>query len=134
MGGMYGPEYAGRQAILRDGLHGPAVCQRSADRRMRMICQYGHQGEVMDLCGWHANEIMRRMAECCTKCVWPEVARGVNEAMEWIMREMAVAREREDTHRLRLLGSQLDDQRHTMDELAARGIIRKVPMLLVEVS
>lgn len=134
MGGMYGPQYAGRQAILRDGLHGPAVCERDADRRMRMVCEHGHQGPVMDLCGWHAAEIMARMSECCTRCVWPDEARGANEAIEYVMAEMAEARARRDRHRLQLLGSQLDDWRHTMDELMQRGIIRKVPLQLVEVS
>ena len=134
MGGMFGPEYAGRQAILRDGIHGPAVCERDADRRMRMVCQFGHQGPVMDLCPWHAAEIMARMAECCTRCVWPDAARGTNEAIEYVMREMAEARAAEDLHRLGVLGSQLEDLRQTMNELASRGVIRKVPLVLVEVS
>lgn len=134
MGGMYGPEYAGRQAILRDGIHGPAVCEAAADRRMRMVCEHGHQGPVMDLCRRHAAEIMARMSDCCTRCVWPDAARGTNEAIEYVMREMAEARAREDLHRLGVLGGQLDDLRHTMDELMARNIIRKVPLTLVEVS
>jgi hypothetical protein len=134
MGGMYGPEYAGRQTVLRDGIHGPAVCERPADRRMRMVCQFGHAGPVMDLCPWHAQEIMDRMADCCTRCVWPDAARGANEAIEYVMTQMAAARADEDTARLRRLGGQLEDLRQTMDELAGRGIIRKVPLRLVEVS
>lgn len=134
MGGFYGPEYAGKQTVLKDGIHGPAVCERPADRRMRMVCPNGHQGPVMDLCPQHAWELQHRMSDCCTRCVWPDEARGVDQAMNWIMAEMAEARAAEDIQRLHRLNSALDDQRHQMDELLARGIIAKVPLTLVEVS
>lgn len=134
MGGFYGSEYAGKQTTERSGIRGPAVCVNPADRRARLICANGHAGPVMDLCPRHAQEIMDRMAQCCPRCVWPAVARGVNETMDYLMAEMAVARDRGDVHRYGLLLAQLDDQRHTMDELVARGIIAKVPLTLVEIS
>jgi hypothetical protein len=134
MGGFYGPEYAGRQTTTRDGIHGPAVCENTADRRMRMVCRNGHEGPVMDLCGDHAAEIMRRMADCCTRCVWPSEARGIDEGMNYVMRGMQEARVLGDMVRLRVLSGQLDDLRAQMDDLVTRKIIAKVPLKLVEVS
>ena len=134
MGGHYGPEYAGKQVTLRDGIHGPAVCEREADRRMRLTCEKGHTGPVMDLCGIHAQEIVDRMSQCCTRCVWPDQARGVNEACDWIMTEMADARAKQDIVRYKRLEASLNDHARQMDELLARGVIVKRPLKLVEVS
>jgi hypothetical protein len=134
MGGMYGPEYAGKQVLLEDGIHGPAACPQVADRRMRMVCQRGHAGPVMDLCARHAAEIMARMSDCCTRCVWPDEARGANEALEYVMRGMAQARADGDAARYAVLDIQFEDLRQQMDQLLARGVIAKVPLVLVEVS
>lgn len=134
MGGFYGPEYAGRQTTLRDGIHGPAVCENTATVRARMICPEGHAGPVMDLCQRHVGEIQARMADCCTRCVWPAAARGINDAMDYVMTRMAAARDRQDRAALSQLSGQLDDLRAQMDDLAARGVIRKVPLTLVEIS
>lgn len=134
MGGIYGPEYAGKQVLLKDGIHGPAACPEVADRRMRMVCAHGHEGPVMDLCARHASEIMSRMSDCCTRCVWPAQARGTNEALEYLMREMQQARVDGDGPRYQRLESSFNDCKAQMDELMARGIIRKVPLKLVEVS
>lgn len=134
MGGFYGPEYAGDQTVLKDGIHGPAVCQRPAEKRARMVCERGHEGPIMDLCIPHARELQARMSDTCTRCVWPGEARGVNESMDYVMVRMADARDHGDVLTLRKLGAQLDDLRHQMDELLARGVIAKVPLKLVEVS
>lgn len=134
MGGFYGPEYAGKQTVLKDGIHGPAICQNPATIRARMVCEHGHQGPVMDLCQRHVAEITARMSDTCTRCVWPDAARGINDSMDYVMLRMADARAREDNAALQRYGSQLDDLRHQMDELQARGIIAKVPLKLVEVS
>lgn len=135
MGGFYGPEYAGDQTVLADGIHGPAICEEQATVRARMVCvDKQHMGPVMDLCVRHARELQARMSDCCTRCVWPDAARGVNQVMDQIMREMAEARARRDLPRLLKLNAALDDQRHVMDELRDRGIIRKVPLKLVEIS
>ena len=134
MGGFYGPEYAGKMTVLADGIHGPAVCTRAAEVRARMVCEFGHMGPVMDLCVPHARELQGRMSDCCTRCVWPGQARGVNEAMDHVMYRMAEARDAHDLPTLRRLNDQLDDLRHQMDELRDRGIIRKVPLTLVEIS
>lgn len=134
MGGFYGPEYAGKQTTFHDGIHGPAVCTRTATVRARMTCPNEHMGPVMDLCLVHVAELQARMSDCCTACVWPDAARGINESMDYVMLRMADARAREDLPTLRRLGDQLDDLRHQMDDLHQRGIIAKVPLKLVEVS
>jgi hypothetical protein len=135
MGGFYGPEYAGDQTVLKDGIHGPAVCTNDATVRARMICvKEGHAGPIMDLCLGHVHELRARMSECCTRCVWPPEARGIEESMNFVMLRMADARDRRDAHALGILNSQLDDLRHQMDELRDRGRIAKVPLELVEIS
>jgi len=134
MGGFYGPEYAGKQVTLRDGIHGPAVCERLADRRARLICQRGHAGPIMDLCARHAREIMDRMAQLCPRCAWPAEARGINDACDNLVAEIGQARLDRDMHRAGKLQAQLDDYARQMDELMFRGVIAKVPLTLVEVS
>jgi hypothetical protein len=134
MGGFYGPEYAGDKTVLADGIHGPAICTRDASVRARMVCERGHKGPEMDLCLGHVFYLQNNMSECCTRCVWPGEARGVNEAMDYVMVRMADARDAHDMVTLRKLNSQLDDLRHQMDELMARGVIAKVPLKLVEIS
>lgn len=134
MGGFYGPEYAGDQTVFADGIHGPAICERDADKRARMICEFGHEGPIMDLCQAHALELQARMSECCTRCVWPPEARELDEAMNRTMRSMADARDRHDLPTLNNLNSHLDDLRHEMDNLRDRGRIKKVPLKLVEIS
>jgi hypothetical protein len=134
MGGFYGPEYAGDQTVMADGIHGPAVCERDATMRVRMVCEFGHTGPIMDVCVPHVRELTARMSDCCTRCVWPPAARSVNDSMDEVMRMMAAARDRQDLPTLHKLNSQLDDLRHTMDELRTQGHIKKVPLKLVEVS
>ena len=134
MGGFYGPEYAGKQTVLKDGTHGPAICTNTAAARMRMVCEFGHEGPIMDLCRAHVHELTARMSDCCTRCVWPPEARGVEAAMNDVMVRMADARDARDMLRLNQLNANLDDLRHQMDELRERGRIKKVPLTLVEVS
>jgi hypothetical protein len=135
MGGMYGPEYAGHDKLVRpDGIHGLGICEETAAYRVRMICEAGHAGPVMDLCARHRAEISKRMAGTCTACVWPEAAQAVNESMNSVMRQMSDAGLRRDAVTLRRLSLRLDDLRREMDELHARGIITKRPLTLVEIS
>jgi len=134
MGGFYGPEYAGDQTVFRDGIRGPAVCTRPAVARMRMACEFGHRGPIMDLCAGHVRELTARMSDTCTRCVWPDSARAVNDEMDRVMLRMADARDRQDTVTLRNLATVLDDLRRDMDGLRTQGIIKKVPLKLVEVS
>ncbi len=134
MGGMYDSRYAGRMTTLADGIHGPAVCPNRAEHRARMVCKEGHAGPIMDLCPAHIAELQARMSDTCTRCVWPDTARGVNESMEYVMARMAEARAAQDQVTLRRLGDQLEDLRRQMDHLYQSGVIRKVPLKLVEIS
>jgi hypothetical protein len=134
MGGFYGPEYAGDLTLLADGIHGPAACTRRAEYRARMICPFGHAGPVMDLCGRHWAEITARMAGCCTRCVWPEQARAVNEAIDRIMPEISAALAADDRVTAGRLQARVAELGREMDALRARGIILKTPLRLVEVS
>jgi hypothetical protein len=135
MGGMYGPEYAGRQTLLADGIHGPAACTEQATHRARMVCAAeGHTGPIMDLCDRHWRIIQARMSGCCTRCVWPDQARGLNEDIERAMAQAAEAYARDDQATAGRLRARVDDLARQMDELRNQGIIRKVPLELVEVS
>jgi hypothetical protein len=134
MGGMYGPEYAGRQTLLPDGIHGPAACTERATRRARLICPFGHKGPVMDLCDRHWRIITARMSDCCTACVWPAEARELNEAIDRIQPQISEAYMNEDLAVYGRLVARAEDLGRQMDELRFRGIIRKVPLTLVEVS
>lgn len=134
MGGFYDARYAGKMTTLADGIHGPAVCERPAEHRARMVCEHGHTGPIMDLCPRHIAELQARMSDTCTRCVWPDAARGVNEAMDYVMARMAEARAAQDVPTLQRLGSQLDDLRKQMDHLFQSGVIKKVPLKLVEIS
>lgn len=136
MGGMYGPEYAGKQTLLKDGVHGPAVCERQAEGRYRMVCANGHTGPIMDLCPRHVAELQARCSDTCTRCVQGpgQVARGLEESMNSVMVQMADARARDDRVTLRNLATRLESLRGDMNELHARGLTPKVPLTLVEVS
>jgi hypothetical protein len=134
MGGFYGPEYAGKQTVLADGIHGPAVCTSNAEVRARMVCEFDHKGPIMDLCLRHVAELRARMSDTCTRCVWPDAARAVNEEMDRVMLRMADARDHHDLPTLHRLNGVLDDLRRDMDGLREQGHIRKVPLKLVEIS
>jgi len=134
MGGMFGPEYAGKQTLLKDGIHGPAACTEHATRRARMVCAMGHAGPVMDLCDRHWAEIAVRMSGCCTRCVWPDAARSVNEAIDRLMPQISEAYAHNDQAAAGRLRARVDDLAREMDELRHRGVILKVPLKLVEIS
>jgi len=134
MGGMYGPEYAGKQTLLADGIRGPAACTERATHRAVMVCPFDHKGPVMDLCDRHRAEITARMSGCCTRCVWPDAARELNEAIDAVMPRISEAIGRGDTVTAGRLRARVEDLGRQMDELRHRGIILKTPLKLVEVS
>ena len=137
-GGRYGPEYAGdKNLVFADGVHGLGVCETPADRRVRMVCTRDdtHRGPVMDLCGWHAGWISQHYLRTCTRCAMPGESIALEHDMEATMREISGAMFSGDRARARILNAHLDDQRQTMDEMMARGVIlAAVPLRLVEVS
>ena len=131
MGGLYGPEYAGKLTINPDGVHGVAVCESPYAARYRLICEAQHAGEVMELCDRHAAMITGRMSSTCTRCVWPAEALALNEAINRVQTEITRTWDRVSAARLRARAEELGRE---MDELIARGVIVKRPLRLVEVS
>lgn len=133
-GGLYGPEYAGKLTIGKDGIHGVAVCTRPAAARYVMVCAAGHRGPVMDLCDSHAARIQLTQADCCTACVHVPEERAIAEEMNSVMTDMTGAILAGDLVTQARRKQRLDDLRKAMDELNARGISVKRPMRLIEVS
>lgn len=133
-GGFYGPEYAGKLTVNKDGIHGVAVCERAATGRYRMVCAMGHTGPIMDLCQGHAAAITARYSDCCTACIHVPEEREIQEGMNATMREITAAIMGGDWATQARKRAHLDDLRHAMDELNARGISVKRPMTLVEIS
>lgn len=131
MGGLYGPEYAGRMTVDRTGIHGVAVCESAYAARYRMTCPAGHRGPVMELCDRHAAMITARMSATCTACVWPGPALELNEAINRVQGEIAHTYDLVSAARLRARAEDLGRQ---MDDLIARGVIARRPLRLVEVS
>lgn len=131
MGGLYGPEYAGKMTVNADGVHGVAVCEDTASGRFRLVCPAGHAGPVMPLCQRHASMIMARMAATCTACVWPAEAIALNDAIDSVSGQICRTRDLVSAARLRDRAADLGRQ---MDELIARGVIARRPLNLVEVS
>jgi hypothetical protein len=135
VGGVYGPEYAGKLTVNRDGIHGVAVCEQPYTGRYRMACQFGHLGEIMELCDFHARMIQARYSRTCTGCAIPPESRELEENMNWVMRQFSAANERRDLATCARMRSRLNDLRQEMDDLIRRGVIRAaVPLALVEVS
>lgn len=131
MGGVYGPEYAGKLTVDRTGVHGVAVCEQPYAARYRMVCPLGHTGPVMELCDRHVAMITARMSECCTRCVWPPQALELNEAINRIQTEICQTYDLVSATRLRRRAEELGEQ---MTELMNRGVIARRPLRLVEVS
>jgi hypothetical protein len=128
MGGIYPEAYNG-------GIHW--FCDQPATHRVRMVCRHGHEGDPMWICNRHHAGIQGRQAGLCTRCAWPPEARAVNEAIDRAGAELAeleLARVHMQDRRYLRAAAAVEDGRNRMNELMARGIIRKVALRLVEVS
>jgi hypothetical protein len=102
LGGLHGPASARVDAAEAPGLplnvqEGEWTCPNLAQVRVRMVCQHGHTGQVMELCSWHDEwayggeyvagairrvkrqirvhghyeEIQRRQSGSCPRCLFP---------------------------------------------------------------
>ena len=135
MGGLYGPEYAGALTVNKDGIHGVAVCESPYTGRYRMVCPYGHRGDIMELCDYHRRMLAARYSRTCTACAIPPESRAVEERMNRVMRAFSAANAVGDRATCGRMRAELDDLGKEMDELINRGVIRAaVPLTLVEVS
>lgn len=166
LGGLYGPGSA-----RTEGMNLPAnveqgewVCHNPAQVRVRMVCEHGHKGQVMELCSWHDEttyhgefvagvtrqvsgtvrsrghyeEIQRRQAGSCPACLFPrpydELAR---EIMGWqaTLTTYWVAGPRQwHSDNAQSLRQRIDDAGKLMDQARAQGIIHNCPLTLVPVS
>ena len=107
LGGLYGPRSAESAPDLDLPLNvtqGEWSCDVPAEVRCRMTCRCGHRGQVMELCSWHDTvshtgrmvagrfeaetvngrsrghfeEIQRRQAGSCPRCLYPDARQSGN--------------------------------------------------------
>lgn len=134
MGGVFGPEYAGQDLVLEDGLHGIGVCENRADGWFVMRCAAGHTGPRMPLCYPHVMMIQKRMAATCTACVMPPESRALWEdqrRLEEQLRRALAARDQREERRLKAAISDIGEQQV---QLTRRGLTPRRPLTLMEVS
>lgn len=134
MGGVFGPEYAGADLVLEDGLHGIGVCDRPAAGWFVMRCPAGHTGPRMPLCAPHVAMIQKRMAGTCTACVMPPESRQLWEDQRGLERQAARAYAAGDMATVRRLQSRIEDIGRAQVELTQRGLTPRRPLRLEEVS
>lgn len=134
MGGVFGPEYAGRDLVLEDGVHGIGVCERDAAGWFVMTCPAGHTGPRMPLCYPHVAMITRRMAATCTACVMPPESRGLWEDQRRAEEALRRAHQARDGQAVRRIQARIEDIGKAQVELTNRGLTPRRPMRLVEVS
>lgn len=163
LGGMYGPGSARTPGMhLPENVEqGEWACTRRADVRCRMVCEHGHTGQVMELCSWHDDivwhgeavagtvrqvretvrshghyeEIQRRQAGSCPRCLFPrpydELAR---EVMAW-QRALTAYWPGNWRHPDAVaMRQKIDDAGKMMDLARDQGIIHNCPLTLVPVS
>lgn len=134
MGGLFGPEYAGRDLVLEDGMHGIGICENPAAGRYVMRCPAGHAGREMWLCYNHVRMITKRMSATCTACVMPPESRQLWEdqrVQEEYLRRALAAR---DTRAALQIKARIEDIGRQQVQLTRRGLTPRRPMQLVEVS
>lgn len=135
MGGMFGPEYAGRDLVLQDGTHGIGVCANRADGWFVMYCPRGpHTGPRMPLCYGHVAQLQRRMSATCTACVMPPQSRALWEDQRRAEDELRRALAAADRRAADRIKAQIEDIGRQQVELTRRGLTPRNPLKLVEVS
>jgi hypothetical protein len=141
---------------------GEWACPQPAVIRVRMTCRCGHTGRVMNLCSWHDEEyyhgeftagvtrrvrdvrrvhghyeeISRRGAGACTRCLFPGESPGWHRGIEAWQNELAYTMEvrPDDRSRIEYVKRQIEAIVTRFDEANADGTIHRCPMTLVPVS
>ena len=134
MGGVFGPEYAGRDLVLANGTHGIGICERQADGYYVMVCPADHTGPRMPLCYQHVMMIQKRMAGTCTACVMPRESRELWEAQRSAEEQMRSALANRDERAVRKFQARIEDIGRAQVDLTRRGLTPRRPLQLVEVS
>ena len=130
-GGRFGPEYNGP-------IHW--ACPEPAIMRVRMHCPYGHHGPVMNICEGHARQCgaggygQGRFAGRCTACAQPAEQIALEEQYYDTGYRFENARRAGDYEFAQALAVKLADIGQAMGELAARGIVRSVPLRCEEIA
>jgi len=164
MGGLHGPGSAATPGLdLPDNVaQGEWACQQQAQVRVRMECRCGHRGRVMALCSWHDEivergdfvagvarkitevvhvrghyeEIQRRQAGACLRCMYPGRYAADYKAIEAWQGELAYLRDIGAWYSAqgRSVRSKIEDLVAGFDEGNQTGQIHRCPMRLVPVS
>ena len=124
-GGLFSTAYEG---------HIKWQCPTPADGRFIMYCPHGHQGEPIRLCYGHVAMITSRMSGVCTRCAMPPEAREVWEDTQRYAGMAGRAKQAGDYDEYRRLVAKLEDLGRLSVEQVQRGIVRKTPMRLREIS
>lgn len=118
LGGLYGPASAATPGMDLPGnvAEGEWLCSQPAQVRCRMVCECGHQGQVMELCSWHEEdnwtgelvagtirrvnnpirqrghfeEIQRRQSGSCPRCLFPGEFAALQKDVERWAYELAM--------------------------------------------
>jgi hypothetical protein len=143
-------------------IEGEWTCKYPAQVRVRMVCACGHAGDIMALCSWHDEttlsgeyvagkirqvsstkpvhghyeEISRRQAGACIRCLFPgRFAADYKELFNW-QRELAQLRELGGWYSPRAVSvrQKIEDLVAGFDAGNADGTIHRCPMTLVAVS
>lgn len=142
-GGLWGPEYEGEKKWH---------CDRKADGRYRMICQCGHVGQAMWLCGpglvanrvsgqkyhhpGHVAQIQQRASGLCPRCAYPgdtqALARVTDEA-QWRFRSLVAEGLGTSPAALRY-HQMMEAGQARLDALRLVGVIHNCSLVLREVS
>ena len=126
VGGLYSEAHLGKHMW-----HCPT---RADPGRYMMECPYGHRGDVMPLCTGHRVEVQRRQAGMCTRCAYPPEAAAIELAIRAAQADLGVAVQRMDRRETARIQQKIEDLRHHMTDMFHRGIIKRVPLRLIEVS
>lgn len=167
MGGLHGPASAALDPAAMPGLpqsviQGEWACPQQAQVRVKMTCQCGHTGNVMELCSWHDEviwhteyvagtfrrvsqlarrhghyeEIQRRQAGACIRCLYPgRYTEDYKSLFAW-QQELAYLRDYGQWYsaRANYVRGKIEDIVARFDEGNADGTIHRCPMRLDQVS
>jgi hypothetical protein len=143
-------------------IQGEWVCKNLAQVTVRMTCRCGHLGAQMELCSWHDEphfhgeyiagkirqvkdirkvhghyeEISRRQAGACPRCLYPGGYAEWYKALFAWQQELAMLRDtgRWYTSRGNYVRQKIEDIVSEFDKGNADGTIHRCPMTLVPVS
>jgi hypothetical protein len=168
LGGLYGAASARTpgQGLPENVEQGEWICGQPAQVRVRMVCGCGHSGPVMELCSYHDEpgghsevvggttrwvsetrrvhghyeEIQKRQAGMCTRCVYPPWAAELAKAVQVWQAELTALYQMHqfNSPMARAIMAQVEQAGITMmegsSETPAEGKIHRCPMTLEQVA